>query len=336
MTKLFSRALALLVCCLLMNNFATAASIHFDRTSVAGLRANDRFTNEILASDFTDGSTDGELNLRWDANVLTINSLNDVELLFPGDVFVFDKGRLDTNAGHLLNIATNSFSGTANTSFSIAKITFTAVAEGLSRLTLETGTFSNELLNVWTDASGQAPSGPAGGGDDDDDDLLPVGFTEDALAAEFSTEHGEDWRHVAIWGAWLTWNGARWEREGTLRAFDLARHICRATANRSNSGKVRTKLSQASTVAAVAGVAACVPNGCSGPGTAPPRSTPRPRPVVPSPLTALARARGFQADDGLAMLIAQAALSLAAWSGLDFAVIHASMARGFDSKASRA
>jgi len=59
-------------------------------------------------------------------------------------------------------------------------------------------------------------------------------------------------------------------------------------------------------------------------------------PDVPSPLTALARARGFQADDGLAMLIAQAALSLAAWSGLDFAVIHASMARGFDSKASRA
>lgn len=93
--------------------------------------------------------------MRWDANVLAINSLNDVELLFPGDVFVFDKGRLDTNAGHLLNIATNSFSGTANTSFSIAKITFTAVAEGLSRLTLETGTFSNELLNVWTDASGQ-------------------------------------------------------------------------------------------------------------------------------------------------------------------------------------
>jgi P4 family phage/plasmid primase-like protien len=99
-----------------------------------------------------------------------------------------------------------------------------------------------------TGAGGGASSGPAGGGDDD---LLPIGFTEDALAAEFSGEHGEDWRHVAIWGAWLTWTGARWEREGTLRAFDLARHICRAAANRSNSGKVRTKLSQASTVAAV-------------------------------------------------------------------------------------
>lgn len=84
-----------------------------------------------------------------------------------------------------------------------------------------------------------------------DDDVLPVGFTEDALAAEFSELHGDDWRHVAVWGAWLTWTGVRWEREGTLRAFDLARSVCRAAANRANSAKVRTRLSQASTVAAV-------------------------------------------------------------------------------------
>jgi P4 family phage/plasmid primase-like protien len=84
-----------------------------------------------------------------------------------------------------------------------------------------------------------------------DDDVLPVGFTEDALAAEFSELHGDDWRHVAVWGAWLTWTGVRWEREGTLRAFDLARGVCRAAANRANSAKVRTRLSQASTVAAV-------------------------------------------------------------------------------------
>jgi P4 family phage/plasmid primase-like protien len=84
-----------------------------------------------------------------------------------------------------------------------------------------------------------------------DDGVLPIGFTEDALAAEFSRRHGEDWRHVAVWGAWLTWTGTRWEREGTLRAFDLARHICRAAANRANNARVRTKLSQAATVAAV-------------------------------------------------------------------------------------
>jgi P4 family phage/plasmid primase-like protien len=91
----------------------------------------------------------------------------------------------------------------------------------------------------------------AGGGDSGDDGLLPIGFTEDALAAEFSALHGEDWRHVAVWGTWLTWTGCRWEREGTLRAFDLARRVCRAAANRANNAKVRTKLSQASTVSAV-------------------------------------------------------------------------------------
>ena len=91
-------------------------------------------------------------------------------------------------------------------------------------------------------------SGTAGGGDDDE---IPVQFTEDALAAAFSDLHAEDWRHVALWGAWLTWTGSRWEREGTLRAFDLARRICRIAANRANSAKVRAKLSQASTVAAV-------------------------------------------------------------------------------------
>jgi putative DNA primase/helicase len=90
-----------------------------------------------------------------------------------------------------------------------------------------------------------------GGAGSGDDGPLPIGFTEDALAAEFSALHGEDWRHVAVWGTWLAWTGVRWEREGTLRAFDLVRNVCRATANRANSNKVRAKLSQASTVAAV-------------------------------------------------------------------------------------
>jgi putative DNA primase/helicase len=91
----------------------------------------------------------------------------------------------------------------------------------------------------------------AGGDGTGDDSVLPIGFTEDALAAEFREQHGEDWRHVAVWGAWLTWTGCRWEREGTLRAFDLARRVCRAAANRANNAKVRTKLSQAATVSAV-------------------------------------------------------------------------------------
>ena len=99
----------------------------------------------------------------------------------------------------------------------------------------------HEAERLWRRAEANHPAEPqpandaAGAGDNGDgpDDLLPIGFTEDALAAEFSALHGEAWRHVAVWGAWLTWTGVRWEREGTLRAFDLARHVCRAAASRS-------------------------------------------------------------------------------------------------------
>jgi putative DNA primase/helicase len=105
-----------------------------------------------------------------------------------------------------------------------------------------------EAASQDTTAAAGNGSGDAAGGDDEP---IPVEFTEDALAAAFSDLHAEDWRHVALWGAWLTWTGTRWEREGTLRAFDLARRICRMAANRANSNKVRAKLSQASTVAAV-------------------------------------------------------------------------------------
>ena len=154
MIRSFFRAFALLVCCLSLSEFAAAANIHFDKSSIGGVRAGDRFILEILGDAFDGGSSGGGLNLRWNANFLTVGSLDDVELRYPGDVFIFDKGRLDNDAGHLLNIATNSFKGINDLSFVIAKITFTALAEGTSLLELETGTFSNELLNVWTDASG--------------------------------------------------------------------------------------------------------------------------------------------------------------------------------------
>src|SRR6266404_2061733 len=56
---------------------------------------------------------------------------------------------------------------------------------------------------------------------------VPAPFTEDALALEFTNRFGADWSYVAAWGQWLTWSGARWEPEKTLRAFDLARIVCR-------------------------------------------------------------------------------------------------------------
>ena len=85
----------------------------------------------------------------------------------------------------------------------------------------------------------------------DDEDADPIAFTEDALAAAFTLTHAEDWRFVAGWGQWLLWTGCRWERESTLLAYDMARLICRDAASAARSAKLRSKLSSASTVAAV-------------------------------------------------------------------------------------
>jgi shikimate dehydrogenase len=59
-------------------------------------------------------------------------------------------------------------------------------------------------------------------------------------------------------------------------------------------------------------------------------------PGQPSALAAAARARGLRAEDGLAMLVGQAALSLGAWTGAEPQAIHAAMSGGFDSHSSRA
>ena len=89
------------------------------------------------------------------------------------------------------------------------------------------------------------------GGGGSDDGPTPVRFSEDALAATFASRHADRWRYVAGWGQWLTWTGAVWRREETLQAFDLARQICRESAVRAPSSRIRAKLSSAATVAAV-------------------------------------------------------------------------------------
>ncbi|MEM3356877.1 MAG: phage/plasmid primase, P4 family, partial [Candidatus Bathyarchaeia archaeon] len=84
---------------------------------------------------------------------------------------------------------------------------------------------------------------------DSDDKSVP--FTEDALAIEFSIRHKDDWRYVAGWGSWLHWDGMRWKKETTLKAFDLARKICRQSAKQCDKVKKAEKILSAATVAAV-------------------------------------------------------------------------------------
>ena len=81
---------------------------------------------------------------------------------------------------------------------------------------------------------------------------LPVGFTEDALALDFTARHAEDWRYVAVWGQWLAWTGTplasarRRCAPTTSRAWSAATPRARCT-----NGKIKARISAAGTVAAV-------------------------------------------------------------------------------------
>ena len=98
---------------------------------------------------------------------------------------------------------------------------------------------------------GGAPAGPAAGSGDGEDGPLPPGYTEDALALEFTRHHAEDWRYVALWGQWLLWTGTHWQHETTLKAYHLARLVCRDAAATCPRPQVAAKISSAGTVAAV-------------------------------------------------------------------------------------
>ncbi|MBR7621454.1 hypothetical protein JKL49_18830 [Phenylobacterium sp. 20VBR1] len=87
------------------------------------------------------------------------------------------------------------------------------------------------------------------------DETAPVELTEDALAEIFTHQHAQDWRYVAAWGQWLTWTGRVWVREDTLKAYDLSRKVCRAAARKAPSIQLKTRLSSASTIAAVERIA---------------------------------------------------------------------------------
>lgn len=82
-----------------------------------------------------------------------------------------------------------------------------------------------------------------------EDRLEATEFTEDALALEFTRQHGETLRFVAAWGKWLQWDGHRWGFDLTIHTFDRARKICREAAAKANRG--HKTLAKAATIAGV-------------------------------------------------------------------------------------
>ena len=80
-------------------------------------------------------------------------------------------------------------------------------------------------------------------------DLDPA--TEEAIALAYADRHAADSRYVAAWARWLHHDGARWNLDSTLHAFNRARALCREAALQCNGSRTVAAVASAKAVAAV-------------------------------------------------------------------------------------
>jgi putative DNA primase/helicase len=82
-------------------------------------------------------------------------------------------------------------------------------------------------------------------------DARPPPFSAEALALQFAEVHENDLRYVAAWGQWFVWDGARWSRDDTLKAFDHARQMCRKASAGCNEPRIAQRIADMRTAGAV-------------------------------------------------------------------------------------
>jgi putative DNA primase/helicase len=83
------------------------------------------------------------------------------------------------------------------------------------------------------------------------EDDRPHEFSDDALALQFTSEHGDDLRYTAAWAKWSRWDATYWRKDDTLHVFDLARAICRDAATGVDRPHLAAHITSAQTIAAV-------------------------------------------------------------------------------------
>ena len=83
----------------------------------------------------------------------------------------------------------------------------------------------------------------------------PIAFSEQWLALEFVTRHEHDLRFVAVWSKWYHFDGARWRRDDTMRAFSLAQSVCRDLASGAQHATTQMRVNSGATRAAVVALA---------------------------------------------------------------------------------
>ena len=79
----------------------------------------------------------------------------------------------------------------------------------------------------------------------------PPSFSDEALACRFAEKHGSEWRFVATWGKWLSYDGMHWRVDETLEVFHLIREICREAAAECRGKGLAKSIASAGTVAGV-------------------------------------------------------------------------------------
>lgn len=97
---------------------------------------------------------------------------------------------------------------------------------------------------------------------DDDDEAPP--FSEEALALEFASRHGDKARYVAMWNKWLLYDGRRWRVDEKKKALLLARQLCRMYAMAANKLTEAKKIASIRTCTAVVTLAGVDPRIAAG------------------------------------------------------------------------
>lgn len=79
----------------------------------------------------------------------------------------------------------------------------------------------------------------------------PPAFSDEAIAVRFAQRHAGEWRFVAAWGKWLSYDGMRWRIDETLEVFHLIRRTCCETASECRGKGLAKSIASGGTVAAV-------------------------------------------------------------------------------------
>jgi hypothetical protein len=91
---------------------------------------------------------------------------------------------------------------------------------------------------------------------EDDDFVLPVAFSENALAHQFTVQHTATLIYCHGWGKWLRWETGQWREDHTVSVYGAARDLCArmgelAIASERSGRKIAAIINKATCITAI-------------------------------------------------------------------------------------